>query len=56
MFAVYCRNDLALSQTTAWTNATGPDDPRIGELFRELFPVIFSDAMGLRPQTGGNMR
>jgi len=56
VFAVYCRNDLALSQTTAWTNATGPDDPRIGELFRELFPVIFSDAMGLRPQTGGNMR
>ena len=27
-----------------------------GELFRELFPVLFSDAMGLRPQTGGNMR
>jgi hypothetical protein len=56
MFAVYCRNDLALSQTTAWTNASGPDDPRIGELFRELFPVLFSDALGLRPQTGGNIR
>jgi hypothetical protein len=56
VFAVYCRNDLALTQTTAWTSATGPDDPRVGELFRELFPVLFSDAMGLRPQTGGNMR
>lgn len=56
VFAVYCRNDLALSQTTAWTNAGGPDDPRIGELFRELFPVLFSDALGLRPQSSGNLR
>jgi hypothetical protein len=56
VFAVYCRNDQALTQTTAWTNATGPDDPRVGELFRELFPVLFSDAMGLRPQSGGNLR
>jgi hypothetical protein len=54
--AVYCRNDIAMSQTTAWTDATGPDDPRLGELFRQLFPVVFSDAMGLRPQTGGSMR
>lgn len=54
--AVYCRNDLALSQTTAWTEASGPDDPRIGQLFRELFPVVFSDAMGLRPQSGGTIR
>ena len=56
MFAIYCRNDLALSQTTAWTDAAGPDDPRVGELFRELFPVVFSDAMGLRPQIGGDIR
>lgn len=56
MQAVYCRNDIALSQTTAWTDAAGPDDPRLGELFRQLFPVVFSDAMGLRPQTGGSMR
>ena len=56
MQAVYCRNDLAMSQTTAWTDAAGPDDPRLGELFRELFPVVFSDAMGLRPQSGGSMR
>jgi len=56
MQAVYCRNDIAMSQTTAWTDAAGPDDPRLGELFRQLFPVVFSDAMGLRPQTGGSMR
>jgi hypothetical protein len=56
MQAVYCRNDLALSQTTVWTDASGPDDPRLGELFRELFQVVFSDAMGLRPQAGGSMR
>lgn len=56
MQAVYCRNDLALSQTTVWTDATGPDDPRMGELFRELFRVVFSDAMGLRPQSGGTIR
>lgn len=56
VFAVYCRNDLAMSQTTAWTDATGPDDPRVGQLFRELFPVLFSDALGLRPQSSGNLR
>jgi hypothetical protein len=56
VFAVYCRNDLAMSQTTAWTDASGPDDPRVGQLFRELFPVLFSDALGLRPQSSGNLR
>jgi hypothetical protein len=56
VFAVYCRNDLALSQTTAWTNAAGPDDPRVGQLFRELFAVLFSDAAGLRPRSGGALR
>jgi hypothetical protein len=56
MMAIYCRNDIAMSQTTAWTDAAGPDDPRMGELFRQLFPVVFSDAFGLRPQSGGTMR
>jgi hypothetical protein len=56
VFAVYCRNDLALSETSAWTDAAGPDDPRVRALFRELFPVLFSDAMGLRPQSGGDIR
>ena len=52
VYAVYCRNDLALSRDHApGPSASGPDDPRVGELFRELFPVLFSDAMGLRPQS-----
>jgi hypothetical protein len=53
VFAVYCRNDQVLSETTAYTAATGPNDPRVGELFRELFQVIWSDSPALRPQTGG---
>ena len=24
VYAIYCRNDQAMSQTTAWTAATGP--------------------------------
>jgi len=44
VFAVYCRNDLALSQSTASTPATGPEDPRVGQLFSQLFLVIFTDA------------
>jgi hypothetical protein len=43
VFGVYCRNDLALSQTTAWTQATGPDDPRLGQMFAQLFMVLFDD-------------
>ena len=43
VYAIYCRNEQALSYTTAWTAATGPTDPRIERLFRELFMVVFSD-------------
>jgi hypothetical protein len=50
VYAVYCRNDLPMSETTAWTQATGPNDPRINQLFRELFQVVFSDSPALRPQ------
>jgi hypothetical protein len=44
VFGVYCRNDLALSQATAWTAATGPDDPRLAPLFAQLFLVLFDDS------------
>jgi hypothetical protein len=44
VFAVYCRSDQALSQATAWTAASGPDDLRIGQLFRQLFIVLFTDS------------
>jgi hypothetical protein len=43
VYAIYCRNDRAMSQTTAWTDASGPDDPRLEQLFRQLFPVVFSE-------------
>ena len=56
LYAVYCRNDQVLSETTAWTPASSPTDPRIGELFRELFQVVFSDSPALRPQNSGKDR
>jgi len=56
VFAVYCRNDQVLSETTAWTAANGPNDPRIAELFRQLFQVVWSDSPALRPQVGGSDR
>ncbi len=43
VYAIYCRNDQPMSYATAWTAATGPSDPRIERLFRELFLVVFSD-------------
>ena len=43
VFAIYCRNDLALSFTTAWTDASGPGDPRVQALFGQLFLVVFDD-------------
>jgi hypothetical protein len=56
VYAVYCRNDMAMSTTTAWTQATGPTDPRIGQLFRELFQVVFSDSPALLPQFDRRLR
>jgi hypothetical protein len=52
VFAVYCRNDLALSQTTAWSDATGPNDPRLGPLIAQLFLVVFNDQVFRRPLVG----
>jgi hypothetical protein len=49
LFAVYCRNDLALSQSTTWTPATGPEDPRVGQLFSHLFMVMFNPFRRPRP-------
>lgn len=56
VYAIYCRNDMMMSETTAWTPASGPDDPRIAQLFRELFQVVFSDSPALRPNQGGGDR
>src|SRR5712664_3027232 len=49
LFAVYCRNELAMSETTAWTQASSPTDPRVDRFFRELFQVVFSDSQAYRP-------
>ena len=43
VFAVYCRNERALSQTTAWSDAAGPDDPRLQALLAQLFLVLFDE-------------
>ncbi len=43
VYAIYCRNDRMLSYASAWTDATGPNDPRIERLFRELFRVLFKE-------------
>jgi len=48
LFAIYCRNDQVMSYTTAWTEATGPDDPRVGQLMAQLFLVLFPDYPLLR--------
>jgi hypothetical protein len=54
VYAVYCRNDLPMSQTTGWTDASGPDDPRVGQLFKDLFNVVFSDSPSLYMKGGRN--
>ncbi len=56
VFAVYCRNDMTMSQASVRTPATGPTDPRIAEAFRELFMVVFSDSPALRPYGGTDRR
>ncbi|MCW5734903.1 MAG: hypothetical protein KIS73_12285 [Enhydrobacter sp.] len=56
VYAVYCRNDQVMSETTGRTQAAGMNDPRVTFLFRELLLVVFSDSPALRPQTGGDRR
>lgn len=40
-FAVYCRNDLALSSVGGWANSTAPDDAGANSLMKDLFNVVF---------------
>lgn len=56
VYAVYCRNDQVMSETTAWTPANGPNDPRVTALFREMLLVVFSDSPALKPYIGGGHR
>ena len=45
-----------MSETTAWTPASSANDPRVAELFRELFMVVFPDSHALKPQVGDGGR
>ncbi|HYC64476.1 MAG TPA: hypothetical protein VEC14_07085 [Reyranellaceae bacterium] len=56
VFAVYCRNDQVMSETTAWTDAGGPTDPRLGRMFFDTLSTVFSDAQGLKPHHGLDRR
>jgi hypothetical protein len=52
VFAVYCRNDQVMSETTAWTDAGGPGDPRLGQMLFDTLSTVFSNSPALRPQGG----
>lgn len=41
VLAVYCRNDLALSEVTGWADSTAPDDAAVGDLVKDIFNVVF---------------
>lgn len=56
VYAVYCRNNVPMSETTAWTSASGANDPRVERLFRELFMVVFPDSHALKPSVGDGNR
>jgi hypothetical protein len=57
VYAVYCRNDLALSEVTGWTYASAPDDARMGDLMKDLFNVVFDRSPYSRRQHGhGSVR
>jgi hypothetical protein len=52
VFAVYCRNDQAMSQVTGWVNASLPEDPAVADLMKDLFNVVFERAPYLQRQHG----
>jgi hypothetical protein len=52
LFAVYCRNDLPMSQAVGRTTATSPDDPALGRLFRDVFQTVFTDGQINQPNPG----
>jgi hypothetical protein len=56
VFAVYCRSDQHMSETTGWTDAAGPADPTMAKLYVDILNTVFSDAQGLKPQGGGDRR
>lgn len=53
VFAVYCRNDQAMSQVTGWTSTGTPDDRNMDDLYRQLFSVLFDRSPGIMPRSDG---
>lgn len=56
VFAVYCRNDQAMSQVTGWTSAAAPDDRSMNDLYRQLFSILFDRSPGIMPRSDGPFR
>lgn len=56
VFAVYCRNDQAMSQVTGWTSASAPDDRSMSDLYRQLFSILFDKSPGIMPRSDGPFR
>ena len=57
VFAVYCRNDLALSEVTGWVNSSAPDDLGVSDLMKDLFNVIFDrSGYSFDQRSHGNFR
>ena len=52
LFAVYCRNDLPMSQAIGRTSAASPEDPVVGHLFRDVFQTVFADGQINQPNLG----
>ena len=52
LFAVYCRNDLPMSQAVGRTTAMSPEDPAGGQLFSDVFQTVFTDGQINQPNLG----
>ena len=48
VYAVYCRNDMALSEAVGRTSATAPDEPDMLDLYKSLLRTLFSASELLR--------
>jgi hypothetical protein len=48
LFAIYCRNELALSQAAVSMAAASPEDPKVGQRFSQLFLVLFTEFRPIR--------
>ncbi|SJZ49582.1 hypothetical protein SAMN02745126_01340 [Enhydrobacter aerosaccus] len=52
VYAVYCRNDLALSEVTGRVASSAPDDQGMNDLMKDLFNVVFDRSPYLMRQHG----